>query len=102
MTPTEELLLHSTKGRVLIPLPEAANLASYSIQTFRNAIATAKKTGDRYPVIGGVPLRIRQAGKRWMVDVRDLAAWMDALESPRRRRGRPRKSEKIQQRARAQ
>lgn len=60
------LLMGQFDSRTILTLPEICNATGYELQTAYNEISR-----------GVFTIRIRKQGKKWVADIRDVAAWLD-------------------------
>ncbi|NDP46839.1 MAG: hypothetical protein GZ085_00335 [Sulfuriferula multivorans] len=90
MSKTLQILLAQFPGAVQIPLANAAAACSIRLQTARNQL-----------VAGTFPIRTVKIGRRRLVRLDDLAAFIDGLFAPQKiKLGPSLKSERLQAKAR--
>lgn len=86
-----ELITLTFPGRLFVPLVDAAVAIGYSESSAYNLHSRGK-----------FPIRVQKQGRKPVVSVLDLAAYLDAkteqLEQQKRRPGRPTKAEQIARR----
>ncbi len=87
LSSTLQILLAQFNGAVLIPFAQASEAVGIPQQTARNRLSS-----------GTYPMQTVTNGARRFVHISDLADFVESLrpEPPKPKRGRPRKSQKLQ------